>query len=82
MVKITSLMDDYWSWIKKDTEILGIKDWHEITTPFLDRHNDVIRIYEKSDGDSIQLTDDGYTISDLEISGCEVHTPKRREILE
>lgn len=81
-VKITSLMDDYWSWIKNDTEIRGINDWHEITTPFLDRHNDVIRIYEKSDGDSIQLTDDGYTINDLEISGCEVHTPKRREILE
>ena len=82
MVKITSLMDDYWSWIKNDTGIRGINDWHEITTPFLDRHNDVIRIYAKSDGDSIQLTDDGYTINDLGISGWEVHTPKRREILE
>ncbi|MCH7567122.1 MAG: DUF1828 domain-containing protein, partial [Nitrospirae bacterium] len=46
----------------------------QISTPFLDRHNDAIEIFvEKKDG-SLRLTDDGYTIRDLRASGMEFTT--------
>lgn len=59
-----------------------IDSWHQITTPYLDRHNDLIELYAKPTGDTIVLTDDGCTISDLEVSGCPIDTPKRQQLLE
>jgi hypothetical protein len=54
----------------------------EITTPYLDRHNDFFQIYvKKGDNGSYILTDGGYTIDDLHISGCDLASPKRQEIL-
>lgn len=57
-------------------------DWVEISTPFLDRHNDFILLYAKSDDDGYVLTDDGNTIRDLELSGCNLETPKRKSLLQ
>jgi hypothetical protein len=56
-------------------------DWVEITTPFLDRHNDYIQIYVRSTGGIYELSDDGHTINDLEASGCNLETDKRQELL-
>lgn len=79
---ISTLIDDYWAWLKDNTHVRQIDSWHQITTPYLDRHNDSIEVYAKSNGSSIVLTDDGYTISDLEMSGCAIDTPKRRQLLD
>lgn len=54
----------------------------EITTPYLDRHNDHLQLYARSDRGSITMTDEGYTIRDLEVSGCNMSTPKRQELLK
>ena len=60
-----------------------IGEWAEITTLFLDRHYDNIQIYIHPQGDDeYLLTDDGYTINDLEISGCSFDTSGRQTLLE
>jgi hypothetical protein len=48
---------------------------------FLTGITDCIQIYARPDGDgNILLTDDGYTVSDLMMSGCDINTPKRNSI--
>ncbi|WP_253701391.1 DUF1828 domain-containing protein [Bacillus sp. FJAT-29814] len=51
----------------------------EITTPFLDRHNDRLQIYAIPNNGEIKLTDDGYILSDLQASGFEFSNSKRRK---
>ncbi len=77
------IIKDYIGWIKDNTLIISIEDGNgcEITTPFLDRHNDHLQIYVRKQGSGYVLTDDGYTIADLNMSGMEINTPKREKIL-
>lgn len=75
------LVNAYIEWLKEKFKVEDIKDVCEITTPFLDRHNDQVQIYVKKSDGGLVLTDDGYTISDLRLSGCEFTTEKRRQML-
>lgn len=59
-----------------------VGEWQEITTQLLDRHNDNIQIYVQQRDDGYILTDDGYTINDLEISGCCFDTPEKNAMLD
>lgn len=81
MNEIQKLLDDYQSWLRDKTILRKIEDWIEITTPYLDRHNDYIQIYARKENGGFLLTDDGYTINDLEQSGCKLHSPKRLDLL-
>lgn len=78
------LISSYTEWFKQNISVSEISDdIIEITSPFLDRHNDFLQIYAEIKGDNIRLTDDGYIISDLALSGCPVdNTPRRREIFQ
>jgi len=78
---IQRLLDDYLAWLRDKTTLRQIDQWVEITTPYLDRHNDYVQIYAKKDNGGFLLTDDGYTIDDLEHSGCKLHSPKRQDLL-
>lgn len=80
--QISTLMDEYWSWLRDKTQLRSVGEWVEITTPYLDRHNDYIQIYAGRDGQDLVLTDDGYTIQDLRLSGCDLSTPKRKHLLK
>lgn len=80
--EIQRLLDDYIAWLKDKTMLRQIDDWVEITTPYLDRHNDYIQIYAKRENAGFTLTDDGYTIDDLEQSGCKLQSPKRQDLLK
>jgi len=79
---IRALLDDYATWLRDKTSLRQVADWVEITTPYLDRHNDYIQIYAKKTDQGLLLTDDGYTIDDLEQSGCKLNTPKRQDLLK
>lgn len=80
--EIHKLLDDYVAWFKDKTQLRQVDQWVEITTPYLDRHNDYIQIYARKSGDGYTLTDDGYTIGDLEQTGCKLNSPKRQELLK
>jgi hypothetical protein len=81
--EIQKLLDEYVSWLKDKTTLRGVGDtWVEITTPYLDRHNDALQIYAKGENGGYLLSDDSYTIHDLEASGCNLNTEKRRDLLK
>lgn len=81
ITEVQKLLDDYRAWLKDKTQLRQVEDWVEITTPYLDRHNDYVQIYAGKTNGTYTLTDDGYTIADLELSGCNVFTAKREAIL-
>lgn len=78
---VERLLNRYQSWLRDKTSLRQVDDWVEITTPYLDRHNDYVQIYAVRENGGYLLTDDGYTIRDLELSGCRIESPKRQEIL-
>lgn len=75
------LLKEYLVWLKDTTTLREVDGWVEITTPNLDRHNDFIQIYVKRKDDGYLLSDNGYILSDLELSGCNLETPKRKALL-
>ena len=82
VAEIDKLLHDYRGWLKNKTSLREIDGaWVEITTPYLDRHNDALQIYARAENGGFVLTDDSYTIHDLEISGCSLHSGKRQELL-
>jgi len=80
--EIQRLMDAYHAWLKDKSVLRQIDLWVEITTPYLDRHNDYIQIYAKKVNGGFILTDDGYTIDDLEQGGCKLESHKRQDLLK
>ena len=60
------LVSSYLSWIRHDVEANLLDDVvTELTTPFVDRHNDHLQVYaERKSSDIFLLTDDGYILCD------------------
>ncbi|MFA4906664.1 MAG: DUF1829 domain-containing protein [archaeon] len=79
--EIQELLDKYLLWLKDKTALRQVQDWIEITTPYLDRHNDYLQFYVKRDNGGYILTDDGHTIDDLRQTGCELESKKRKDLL-
>lgn len=79
--EVQALLDQYWAWLRDKTTLRQVNDWVEITTPYLDRHNDRIQIYAKRKDGGFVLTDDGYILTDLEQSGCTIDSTKRQALL-
>jgi Domain of unknown function DUF1829/Domain of unknown function DUF1828 len=82
MEEIQRLMDQYVEWLRSKTTLRQVDDWVEITTPYLDRHNDYLQIYARRQNGSYVLTDDGYILGELELSGCKLESPKRSALLQ
>ncbi|MBN2413449.1 DUF1829 domain-containing protein [candidate division KSB1 bacterium] len=81
--EIKILIDNYINWLRDKTILQDINGHVEITTPFMDRHNDYIQIYiNKDKNGNYLLTDDGYTITDLEFTGFSFDSSKRQELLK
>jgi len=82
VAEIEQLLQNYRAWLRDKTTLRQVNgEWVEITTPYLDRHNDALQIYVRSENGGYVLTDDSYTIDDLEASGCNLHTEKRQDLL-
>lgn len=76
------LIDSYVDWLRQGLSVQEVDGACELTSPFLDRHNDHLQVYAKRQNGNIILSDDGYILSDLRTSGLEVDTPKRKMILD
>jgi hypothetical protein len=79
--EVQGLLDAYSRWLKEKTQVRQVDEWVEITTPYLDRHNDYLQIYARRRDTEYILTDAGYILQDLEQSGCRLDTPKRKALL-
>ena len=77
------IIREYLTWLKTGLSVAKVGDGVcEITTPFLDQHNDHLQIYLFQENGNYVLTDDGYTLSNLEMSGVDLSSPKRQRILK
>ena len=76
------LVGSYHSWLQSNLTCGQENGAFQMTTPFRDNHNDRIQIYVIPGQDKLLLTDDGYTLSDLALSGIEISTKKRQEIFD
>jgi hypothetical protein len=80
--EIETLLSNYRAWLKEKTSLREVNgSWVEITTPYLDRHNDALQIYANAQNGTYILSDDSYTVRDLEASGCSL-TEKRKDLLK
>lgn len=82
VTEIQELLDRYVRWLQDKTTLRQVADWVEITTPYLDRHNDHLQMYAKKQSTGYLLTDDAYTLTDLELQGCKLESPKRQALLK
>jgi hypothetical protein len=79
----TNLVENYLLWLKENIKSKDIENGYHFTLPFLDNHNDHIEIYAiKTSESEITLTDGGYIINDLEMSGVSFNSPARKNILD
>lgn len=76
------LIDSYVAWLRKGLSTKDLGQSCELTTPFLDRHNDHLQVYAYTENGRIVLSDDGYILADLRTSGMESVTPKRKAVLQ
>jgi hypothetical protein len=81
ITEVQELLDRYLAWLRDKTTLRQVEDWVEITTPYLDRHNDCLQIYARKENGSYVLSDDGYVIEDLGQSGCKLDSEKRKQLL-
>jgi len=82
---INNSITEYYNWLRDRTQVSknNESDWYVITTPFLGLFNDNIEIYAKLDGKNLILSDDGHTLSNLELIGAPIlRSPKRKEWLD
>ena len=80
--EIQALLDRYWDWLRDKSTLREMDGWVEITTPYLDRHNDQLQMYAARQGNGYVLTDDGYVLDDLEQSGCKIDGGRRQALFE
>lgn len=76
------LVGSYLDWIRSGVLADALtNNVTELTTPFLDRHNDHLQIYsERQSEDLFLLTDDGYIMTELKSSGVERHGRRREQV--
>ncbi len=76
------LKEKYISWLEDEISVNKIGEYLEVTSPFLDRYNDYLQVYAKLEDDNeILITDDSYTINNLKMSGIDINSPKRKQLL-
>ena len=83
MSLVEQIADSYVNWLKQKITFKELQNAVEITTPFMDRHNDYLQIYVQQKGNKLTLSDAGYILTDLKLSGCDVYSsPKRKKLLQ
>ena len=79
----TIVKEKYIKWLEQEISVNKIGEYLEITSPFLDRYNDYLQVYAKLEADDeIILTDDAYIINNLQMSGVDINSNKRKQVLE
>ncbi len=79
MKQLDKAIDDYYTWLRKKTVISKDEQtgWTAITTPFTGLFNDNIEIYAKQENNKLILSDDGWALNNLELTGVSVATSEK-----
>ena len=75
------LAQEYAEWLRQETKTEAVNGVCILTVPFLDRHRDYLQLYVTPTASGVVLSDDGYVIRDLRISGIELDSERRKEAL-
>ncbi|UAM96839.1 DUF1828 domain-containing protein [Polaribacter litorisediminis] len=80
---VNTYVDDYYNWLREKTFIQkdSNTDWFLINTPFVGAFNDTIEIYAQKKGNHLRLSDNGETMSNLELQGLYIQGSKRRRAI-
>jgi len=82
MIGDLPIVDAYLDWLRASIKVEEVGTALEISTPFLDRHNDHVQIYARAENGQIRLSDDGFTRAEREHSGVELERGRRQDLLE
>lgn len=75
----SDLAQRYADWFISAMAVKEFGQFAELTTPFLDRHNDYIQVYvSRTRIGGYVVTDDGGSIAELEASGVDITSTKTR----
>lgn len=80
---VNTYVDNYYDWLREKTFIQkdSNTDWFLINTPFVGAFNDTIEIYAQKNGSHLRLSDNGETMSNLELQGLHIQGSKRRRAI-
>ncbi|MDO8531994.1 MAG: DUF1829 domain-containing protein [Dehalococcoidia bacterium] len=80
VLECNELVTRYTEWLRSGVSAQATASGCCITTPFVDRHRDFLQIYvERSPSGKVTLSDDGYMMRDLKISGFELEGERRED---
>ena len=80
--EVKAMVDVCWPWVRDNTAWRFVGKSVEITTPYLDRHNDFLQVYVSQRDGGYVLCDDGTTLGDLRTSGHDLDAPEKRALLD
>ncbi|ANC74360.1 TPA: DUF1828 domain-containing protein [Streptococcus pyogenes] len=81
-MKASDVKKEYLAFVKENTIFNNATETHtEVVTPFVDPFGEAIGFSIKSNGKSLTITDDSYTIWNLSINGIDVTKKGRRNDL-
>ena len=79
---IQKLLQQFMDWFQETTITKPCKDgFHKIAVPLVDHLNDGLEIYIREQNEQIDITDDGYIIANLEMSGVVLDEGDKREYI-
>jgi len=81
-MEIQKMLDEYTGWLRSEITVTNFGEYHELTTPYLDRYNDYLQIYVKPEADGrMATTDDSYIIDNLISAGMSFKAGAKRKIM-
>src|SRR5690625_3339363 len=76
---IDNLKQAYEAWNNKSLLLENFNGFIEITTSFVDLHNDFIQLYFiKESNNSFKITDDAHILNELAMLGIDIRNSKKR----
>ncbi|PAE09782.1 hypothetical protein CHI02_23390 [Niallia circulans] len=84
LVSLDQLKTSYLNWLNERITVRDLNGVFQITSPLVDKNNDRLQIYVvPTETGDLKLTDDGYVIDELLMSGCDIFSSKKRtELLD
>ena len=80
--ELQKLLDLHSLYLRDHLTVLEFQRNIEITTPYLNRHNDYIQVYVYRDLPEYCISDGAYTLVDLYASACDIRSPSHVERIE